>query len=138
MAEAPAAPLNLLKHFPPTPTAEWRARMARDLGDASTAEDLLWEPTPGITLRPFYRTEDLDARRPPLRRSSRSWAVVQPLDAPFSQAAVEDARDGGADALALDGSVSPDGLAGLPPLQASAWDSFLLAADGPSCRLQTA
>lgn len=130
MAKAPAEPLKLLEHFPPTPTAKWRARIARDLGGESSVDDLHWEPTSGITLRPFYRTEDLDTRRAPLKRSSRSWTVVQPLDAPFSRAAVDDARDGGADALALDGSVSADGLAGLPPLQASAWDAFLEAAEG--------
>jgi len=103
--------------------------MARDLGAQSSAADVHWEPAEGITLRPFYRTEDLDTRQPPLKRPSRSWTVVQPLDTLLS-AAVDDARDGGADALALNGSVSPDGLAGLPPLQASAWDAFLQAADG--------
>jgi len=136
MAEAPAAPLKLLEHFPPTPTAAWQARMARDLGEASSAKDLLWEPTRGIALRPFYRTEDLDRRRPPLSRPSRSWAVVQPLDAPISASAVIDARSGGADALAVSGSVSADGLAGLPPLQASAWADLLQAADGLALHLR--
>ena len=136
MAEAPTAPLKLLEHFPPTPTTDWRARMAGDLGDTSSTEDLLWEPTRGIALRPFYRTEDLDRRPPPLSRPSRSWAVVQPLDAPISASAVTDARSGGADALAVGGSVSADGLAGLPPLQASAWADLLQAADGLALHLR--
>lgn len=129
MAEAPAAPLNLLQHFPPTPTDTWWTRVRRDLGPTSSVEDLHWNPADGITLRPFYRAEDIDGRRPPLKRAARSWTVVQSLDAPISPAMVDEARKGGADALALNGTVASDAVAGLPPLQSATWEALLRASD---------
>ena len=136
MADAPATPLNLAEHFPPTPTSEWHARVARDLGSQSSAADLHWAPAEGVTLRPFYRTEDLDQRRPPLNRRSRAWTVVQPLDAPITTATVEEARTGGAEALALTGRVSADQLTGMPALTTAAWDDLLQSAQGMRLHLR--
>jgi methylmalonyl-CoA mutase len=47
--------------FPQIPTAEWRAAIRADLQGADYDKKLLWHTDEGITVRPFYRAEDLPA-----------------------------------------------------------------------------
>jgi len=46
------------EEFPPVSTAEWESAIRGDLKGADYSKKLLW-PTDGITVRPFYRAEDL-------------------------------------------------------------------------------
>jgi methylmalonyl-CoA mutase len=49
------------EEFPPVSTAEWEAAIRADLKDADYEKRLFWRTDDGITIRPFYRTEDLPA-----------------------------------------------------------------------------
>jgi methylmalonyl-CoA mutase len=51
---------RLLTGFPPVTTAEWMAVVEKDLKGADFSRKLLWQTDEGITVRPFYRAEDLD------------------------------------------------------------------------------
>src|SRR5215469_3478405 len=50
--------LRLRDDFPPVATAEWEAAIRKDLNGAGY-ENLLWPSDEGITVRPYYRREDL-------------------------------------------------------------------------------
>ncbi len=47
------------EEFPPVSTAEWQAAIRADLKDADYEKKLSWRTDDGITVRPFYRAEDL-------------------------------------------------------------------------------
>jgi methylmalonyl-CoA mutase len=57
MADAPG-PL-LLEEFPPVTTERWEELVRKDLKGADYAKKLLWLTDEGITVKPFYRSEDL-------------------------------------------------------------------------------
>src|SRR5215471_13934404 len=50
--------LRLLDDFPPVAPAEWEAAIRKDLKGAGY-EKLQWPSDEGITVRPYYRREDL-------------------------------------------------------------------------------
>jgi methylmalonyl-CoA mutase len=52
-------PLPLREQFPPVPTSEWEALIRADLKGADYDRKLLWRPEDGVTVKPFYRAEDL-------------------------------------------------------------------------------
>jgi len=49
---------RLFAEFPPITTAEWEAAIQRDLKGADYAKKLLWRTDEGITVKPYYRSED--------------------------------------------------------------------------------
>jgi methylmalonyl-CoA mutase len=51
--------LRLSDDFPPVSTEAWEAAIQRDLKGASEPERLLWRTETGITVRPYYRAEDV-------------------------------------------------------------------------------
>src|SRR5215471_228414 len=67
--------LRLLDDFPPVATADWEAAIRKDLKGADY-EKLLWRSDEGITVRPYYRREDLSGLEgqivPGMFSSSRS------------------------------------------------------------------
>jgi methylmalonyl-CoA mutase len=50
---------RLLSDFPPVTTEQWMEAVKRDLKGADFAKKLLWQTDESITVRPFYREEDL-------------------------------------------------------------------------------
>jgi methylmalonyl-CoA mutase len=52
-------PLPLREQFPPIPTSEWDALIRADLKGADYDRKLLWRPEDGVTVKPYYRAEDL-------------------------------------------------------------------------------
>lgn len=50
----------LFEEFPPVSTEEWEDQIRRDLKGADYAEVLLWHTRDGMTIRPYYRSDDLD------------------------------------------------------------------------------
>jgi methylmalonyl-CoA mutase len=49
----------LLSEFPPVATAVWDEAIAKDLKGTSDAEKLIWRSPEGISVKPYYRAEDM-------------------------------------------------------------------------------
>jgi methylmalonyl-CoA mutase len=67
--------LELRKEFPPVPTSEWEAAIARDLQGADYEKKLVWRTEEGVAVRPYYRSEHV-AALPPQRAVGR-WTIAQ-------------------------------------------------------------
>jgi len=52
--------INLFEEFPPVSTAEWMAKIEADLKGKDFEKTLVWKTNEGFSVRPFYRSEDLD------------------------------------------------------------------------------
>ncbi len=83
-----AEPLQILKDFPPIPTKVWEAAIHVDLKGEDYRKKLVWNSDEGISVRPYYRSEDIKdlesqigpipAAFPFVRgRGSQSWKQVQ-------------------------------------------------------------
>ncbi len=87
MAEAsPAAPVSFAE-FPAVTTAEWQARLARDLKGADPAT-LRWRLPDGFTVEPFYHREALAALGGPplpLAHPLTPWLNVPTLHVPAGE-----------------------------------------------------
>ena len=113
--------LKLKEDFPPVTTAEWNEVVAKDLkGDAPSK--LLWKTDEGISVKPFYRAEDINdlqfqlASAPgefPFVRGTRAtndWSIRQTIDLPDpaqANAAAHQALTAGAESIAFE--VLPEG-----------------------------
>ncbi len=53
--------LTLQDTFPPVTTEQWQTVIQKDLKGADYAKKLLWQTDDGITVKPYYRSEDLKA-----------------------------------------------------------------------------
>lgn len=53
--------LNLVEQFPPVSTEKWEEVITKDLKGGDYAKKLLWQTEDGITVKPYYRSEDLKA-----------------------------------------------------------------------------
>lgn len=49
----------LFPEFPPVPTSQWEERIASDLKGADYEKKLVWKTDEGISVKPYYREEDL-------------------------------------------------------------------------------
>jgi methylmalonyl-CoA mutase len=67
--------LKLAQEFPPVPTSEWEAAIARDLKGADYEKKLVWRTEEGLAVRPYYRSENV-AGLPPQRVTGR-WEIAQ-------------------------------------------------------------
>jgi methylmalonyl-CoA mutase len=67
--------------FPYVPTAEWEAGIRADLKGADYDKKLLWRTDEGITVRPFYRAEDLP-RATGQARFTGTWQIAEVSDIP--------------------------------------------------------
>ena len=93
-----AAELHLAAEFPPVPTADWEAVIHNDLAGADYQKKLVWKTPEGITVRPYYRREDLPAALP-TRGAASSWAIAEPGDEPASAIRADHFHDSGANAV---------------------------------------
>ena len=85
-------PLRLREQFPSVSTSQWDALIRADLKGADYDRTLLWHPDEGVTVKPFYRAEDLadlgEARFaapgafPFLRGSGVPWVIDETFDPP--------------------------------------------------------
>jgi len=69
------------EEFPPISTAEWEAAIRVDLKGADYDKKLLWRTEEGITVRPFYRSEDLPGTTGQARFTG-TWKVASVADIP--------------------------------------------------------
>lgn len=52
--------INLFNEFPTVSTAEWMAKIEADLKGKDFEKTLVWKTNEGFSVRPFYRSEDLE------------------------------------------------------------------------------
>jgi len=69
------------EEFPPNPTSEWDAAIRSDLKGADYDKKLLWRTHEGITVRPFYRSEDLPGSTGQARFTG-TWQTATDADIP--------------------------------------------------------
>jgi len=69
-------PLHLLEDFPPVSTSAWEAAIQKDLKGAEYEKKLVWKTEEGISVRPYYRVENIHARHPLLRGTNQAWEMV--------------------------------------------------------------
>lgn len=50
---------ELLNEFPPISTERWEEQIVKDLKGADYEKKLVWKPSEGLNIRPYYRAEDL-------------------------------------------------------------------------------
>ena len=112
---------GLFSDFPAVSTEEWEELIRQDLGDADYGEALLWHLPDGVTIRPYYREEDV-AR---LEASSGGepvdipvgWQLRQDIRTPDLESAADHARaaaESGVDIIGIDLGVEVDRFAGVP------------------------
>jgi methylmalonyl-CoA mutase len=70
--------LDLSQEFPAVPTSAWEAVITKDLKGADYDKKLIWRTEEGLSVRPYYRQENLAALEGQLsmRRTSRGWEIV--------------------------------------------------------------
>ena len=70
--------LNLSQDFQATPTAAWEAVIASDLRGADYEKKLTWRTEDGLTVRPYYRQENLAGLENQLsnRRHRSGWEIA--------------------------------------------------------------
>lgn len=140
---------RLFEEFPPVSTAEWMAAIEKDLKGASFEKALMWKGFEGITLKPFYRREDLQelgdllaaqpAEFPYVRGvadEGELWTAYQEIVEPDPKAANAKAKDAlgkGVDAAAFRSDPVPGGVLGVAP-QTEADMAALL--DGLECEVR--
>ena len=95
---------ELLSEFAPTATEAWHRKLADDLGE-DWRDRLRWNAGEGLTLLPFYRTEDLGEEVPTGAPGMRTgWRIRHDLaaaDPGEAESEVKAALQEGAEALGL-------------------------------------
>jgi len=120
---------RLFEEFPPVSTADWMATIEKDLKGASFEKALMWKGYEGISLKPFYRKEDLETlsgqiaanpgEYPYIRGAAEegeTWKSVQDVtntDPKAANAAAKDALAKGADGVAFVTTPVPGGVTGV-------------------------
>ena len=51
---------KLFEEFPPVPTESWEKVIEKDLKGADYNKKLIWRSVDGITVRPYFRQEDIE------------------------------------------------------------------------------
>ena len=93
--------LHLAPEFPPVPTADWEAAIARDLKGADYEKKLVWRTDEGIAVRPYYRREHLEAVGDigPLRVDAHAWEEAQSWTPPAAAVRADYLHEAGATAV---------------------------------------
>jgi methylmalonyl-CoA mutase len=89
---------NLLDEFAPVTTEQWEAVIRKDLKGADYAKKLLWQAEDGVTVKPYYREEDLEelahlgsvpGQFPYVRgaKATADWKICEQIDAADAAAA---------------------------------------------------
>ena len=99
-------PLRLREQFPAVSTSEWDALIRADLRGADYARKLLWQPEDGVTVKPYYRSEDLagldtqlhaaPGTFPFVRGSGVPWAIEETFAPPADAIRADEWHDQGA------------------------------------------
>jgi methylmalonyl-CoA mutase len=92
-------PLKLKDDFPPVPAALWDAAIRKDLKGADYDKKLVWRTAEGIAVRPFYRSEDVDALEGRPGTVPRPWEADEELAIPAGAIRADELHEAGANAV---------------------------------------
>jgi methylmalonyl-CoA mutase len=96
---------KLFPEFPPVSTKEWEEKINTDLKGADYEKKLIWKTDEGFSVRPYYRSEDLDnlnylnvlpGETPfvrGIRKENNHWAIRQDIPVETIAEANQIARD---------------------------------------------
>jgi methylmalonyl-CoA mutase len=108
-AEAKAQALNLRADFPPVTTEAWEAVIQTDLKGADYNKKLVWRTDEGLSVRPYYRQENLaglesqtslaPGQFPYVRGSGASWKQAQGQPVPAGAIRADLLHEAGAHAV---------------------------------------
>ncbi|BCS34872.1 hypothetical protein TBR22_A40980 [Luteitalea sp. TBR-22] len=95
------APLRLREAFPPVATSEWDALARADLKGQDYEKRLLWRTDDGLTVKPFYRSDDLAPQESlaSLRGDTAGWEAVESPTWPSTAIRADLLHDAGATAV---------------------------------------
>ncbi len=88
-----------LNEFPPVTTEQWEQAILKDLKGADYDKRLKWRTDEGITVKPYYRSEDVTLRQPEVRGNGQRWEAVEPGDEPQASVDASGWHDAGATAV---------------------------------------
>jgi methylmalonyl-CoA mutase len=101
--------LHLSADFPPVPTADWEAAIAKDLKGADYEKKLAWRTEEGVVVRPYYRRDALEplgelidlapGQFPYTRGGGQVWAEAQEWTAPAGAIRADYLHEQGATAV---------------------------------------
>ena len=86
------------EEFPSISTAEWETAVRADLKGADYDKKLLWRSDEGITVRPFYRAEDLPSTTGQARFNA-TWQMAAESDVPKNAVRADLLHEQGATAV---------------------------------------
>ena len=74
--------LNIAAEFPAVSTEAWESVIAKDLKGADYEKKLVWRTEEGLSVRPYYRAENLAGLEAQLcrRRENRSWEICEKFE----------------------------------------------------------
>ncbi|MBN2174464.1 MAG: acyl-CoA mutase large subunit family protein [Bacteroidales bacterium] len=75
---------RLFSEFPPVSTQEWNELLIKDLKGADFDKKLVWKTKEGISVKPFYRSEDL---------KNLNFLNVLPSEFPFTRGSKKNSND---------------------------------------------
>jgi methylmalonyl-CoA mutase len=79
--------MKLFPAFPPVSTNEWEDKINSDLKGADYEKKLVWKTGEGISVKPYYRKEDLESLEftgarggyPPVNKENNNWIIRQDI-----------------------------------------------------------
>lgn len=95
---------KLFSEFETVSKKAWKQKIQVDLKGADYNESLLWQSPEGITVKPFYHSEDLNGIPQPKTAKNRNWKVAElvVMDGTDSlKYRLDKARKGGAESLVI-------------------------------------
>jgi methylmalonyl-CoA mutase len=69
--------LKLREEFPPVPASQWEAVIQADLKGADYEKKLVWKAEDGISVRPYYRREDLETLKTQTQSAPGTYPYVR-------------------------------------------------------------
>jgi methylmalonyl-CoA mutase len=138
--------LNVAKEFPTVPTAAWEAAIAKDLKGADYDKKLIWSTEEGLSVRPYYRNEDLAGLELQLsiRRKTCGWEISQLAELPADAIRADLLHEAGAHSIQELGYAIAAGVERLAALtatksvDAAAQEIEFVMAVGPSYFIEIA
>jgi len=101
--------LNLGQDFPPVSTATWEAAIQKDLKGADYEKRLVWRSDEGLSVRPYYRSENLagldtqtaslPGQFPFVRGTGKAWEIDQNATPKADAVRADLLLEAGADAI---------------------------------------
>jgi methylmalonyl-CoA mutase len=84
---------HLLGEFPPVSTQLWEDVIHQDLKGADYGKKLIWQTPEGITVKPYYRQEDIASLHLRSARATGDWRIREEIEADGPEKANRDVQN---------------------------------------------